>query len=64
MAKVSEDLMNEFHRANEHFAELRKRLEHVEEMDLDHREQLATELRAAEKEVEKVSERISAVMKE
>jgi hypothetical protein len=64
MAKVSEDLLNELHRANERFAELRKRLEHVDEMDLDHRETLANEIRDAEREVEKVSDRISAVMKE
>jgi hypothetical protein len=64
MAKVPEDLMDELHRANARFAELRKRLEHVDKMDLNHRESLASELREAELEVEKVSDRISAVMKE
>jgi hypothetical protein len=64
MAKVSQDLLDELHGANARMAELRKRLDHVDEMDMDHREKLANDLRDAESEVEKVADRISAVMKE
>jgi hypothetical protein len=59
MAAVPEQLLKDLHDADERFTELRRRLDSTDELDLDHRQKLADELREAERLTEEIRKRIA-----
>jgi len=62
MSTIPEDLMTRFREANDQFHQTRLRLSDLDRMSLEDRQDLASALRAAEKEVEAVTDEISKLL--
>jgi hypothetical protein len=62
MSTIPEDLMTRFREANDQFHHARMRLDGLDGMSLEDRRDLASALRAAEKEVEAVTDEISRLL--
>jgi hypothetical protein len=62
MSGIPEDLMTRFREANDQFHQARLRLNELDRMSLEDRRDLASALRAAEREVEAVTAEISSLL--
>ena len=59
MAQVPEPLMEKLRQATERFSEARRRIDGVDQMSTEHRNEIAAALRAAEREIEDVNKEIA-----
>jgi hypothetical protein len=62
MSTIPEDVLTRFREANDQFHQARLRLNELDQMSLEDRRDLASALRAAEKEVEAVTAEISKLL--
>jgi hypothetical protein len=62
MSTIPDDLMARFREANDQFHQARLRLDGVGQMGMEERREIASALRAAEREVEAVTEEISRLL--
>jgi hypothetical protein len=62
MSTIPDDLMARFHEANENFHRTRLRMSELDHMTLADRQDLASALREAEREVEAVTDEVSRVL--
>jgi hypothetical protein len=62
MSTIPDDLMTRFREANDLFHQARLRLDGVGEVGMEERHEIAAALRAAEKEVEAVTDEISKLL--
>jgi hypothetical protein len=62
MSTIPDDLMTRFREANDQFHQARLRLDGVGEVGMEERHEIAAALRAAEKEVEAVTDEISKLL--
>lgn len=62
MSTIPDDLMARFHHANDEFHRARLRLNELDHMSLADRQELASKLRAAEREVEAVTDEVSRML--
>lgn len=59
---IPDDLMARFHEANDQFHQARLRLDGVSEMSAEEKRDIASAVRAAEREVEAVTDQINQVL--